>query len=78
MYLSISGLGDDIDLSSSDESFHMRPPRSSHHHHHHHHGKGRSSKAKGPSIMDGPEAFAKLLGQKKPQSVTRDNPNTGR
>ncbi|XP_011660395.2 ankyrin repeat and SAM domain-containing protein 3 isoform X3 [Strongylocentrotus purpuratus] len=65
---SAPGLGDDIDLSSSDENFQIQPPRPSHlhhHHHHHHHLKGRSSKVKGPSILDGPEAFAKMLGEKK-------------
>ena len=61
----MAGLGDDIDLSSSDENFQMQPSRPSHPHHHHHHWKGRSSKVRGPSILDGPEAFAKMLGEKK-------------
>ncbi|XP_071498180.1 ankyrin repeat and SAM domain-containing protein 3-like [Diadema antillarum] len=68
---SAPGLGDDLDLSSSDENFQLRPARPSHHHHHHHHhhhGRGRSSKVKGPSILDGPEAFAKLRGEKKTKS----------
>ncbi|XP_041470714.1 ankyrin repeat and SAM domain-containing protein 3-like isoform X1 [Lytechinus variegatus] len=64
---SAPGLGDDLDLSSSDENFQMPSSRPSfqQHHHHHHHLKGRGSKAKGPSILDGPEAFAKMLGEKK-------------
>lgn len=44
----------DLDLSSSDESFH--PPSRPHHR-----KGGGSSKVKGPSIQDGPAMFAKLL-----------------
>ncbi len=52
----LSALGGDLDLSSSDESYH-RPNRP--------HGRSSRSKAKGPSLRDGPEAIAKMMGDKK-------------
>ncbi|XP_072049082.1 ankyrin repeat and SAM domain-containing protein 3-like [Amphiura filiformis] len=52
----LGALGPDADLSSSDESYH-RPNRP--------HGRSSRSKAKGPSLRDGPEAIAKLMGDRK-------------